>query len=154
MSATKSTSAVNWPRRLNRLLIGVGVVAFGLIIGDRLMSVFKSDQAAMIPQTTSIDRASSGSAEVAAGLEAPAANDTGTLIERDATAGRDSDFGSQLIFVSLSEPKYIVTADRQRYYVGSSIDEDTVLADVTDNQVIIDRKGALTAVDLHRSQDQ
>ncbi|MFK7889590.1 MAG: hypothetical protein AB8B63_02150 [Granulosicoccus sp.] len=154
MSARKSKSDINWPRRLNRLLIGVGVVAFGLIIGDRLMSIFKSEQATMIPETTSIDRASSGSAEVASGLEAPPANDSGTLIERDATADRDNEFGSQLIFVSLSEPKYIVTADRQRYYVGSSIDEDTVLADVTDNQVIIDRKGELTAVDLHSSQDQ
>lgn len=154
MSAGNSKSGANWPRRLNLLLIGVGVIVFGLIIGDRLMSVFKREQATAI-QTTSIDRVSSGSAEIVARPEIPGANDdSGTPIERDADIDTHSEFRSQLVFVSLSEPKYVVTADRQRYYIGSTVGEDTVLADVTGEQLILDRDGTLTAVELQDSSNR
>ena len=57
-------------------------------------------------------------------------------------------FGSPLVFVSASEPLYVITEDDRRFDLGSAIDEQTTLAGVTGQNVILDKDGNLLVVDL------
>ncbi len=59
-------------------------------------------------------------------------------------------FGSRVVFVSASEPVYVVTEDDRRFNVGSEIDAQTktTLAGVTAQQLTLEHSGALTVVNL------
>lgn len=140
----------NWPRRLNRILIGVGVIAFGLIIADRLVSMYKTEGSSKASVAavdtsdnlvvTSVEKEETDSALVVG---------EATPIERDdEIQDLQSEFGSRLLFVSMVEPKYIITADEKRFDIGSLIDEQTTLTGITDSQVILEKAGNLLAYDL------
>ncbi len=50
----EETTTGSWPLKLNKALIAIGVIAFGLIVTDRLLEAFRADDA---PVVTSIDGA-------------------------------------------------------------------------------------------------
>jgi hypothetical protein len=140
----------SWPRRLNRLLIAIGVIAFGLIIADRIISIYKTEE------TESAQLASGESNEAVQTTDEPV-EEVGALvvgeatpIERDVELVTDihSQFGSRLMFVSIADPKYLVTEDNRRFEVGTLIDDQTILASITEDQVIVERNGEFTALDL------
>jgi len=138
-----------WPRKLNRILLGVGALAFGLIIADRLVDMFQADDLpdlvelapAMPDQHTDESVLPSTSPElVSSETEAEPAYEEPLNIE--------GVFGSRLVFVSASKPFYVVTEDERRIDVGSNIDDSTVLAGVTGQRVILEREGNLVALGL------
>ena len=53
-----------------------------------------------------------------------------------------------MVFVSASEPVYVVTEDERRFGIGSEIDAQTILAGVTSQQLILEHAGALTVISL------
>lgn len=140
----------NWPRRLNRILIGVGVVAFGLIIADRLVSMYKTEDSSSssIAVLESSQNADDAAVEEIKSDTAITIGDA-TPIERDEEVGDlQSEFGSRLLFVSVADPKYIITLDERRFDIGSSIDEQTTLVGITDNQITLEKAGNLETYDL------
>ena len=52
-AANEASSNAVWPSKLNVVLIGIGALAFGLIIVDRLISMFDVDD---LPDTVEIER--------------------------------------------------------------------------------------------------
>jgi len=144
-----------WPRKLNKALIGFGVIAFGLIIADRIVSIFIDERN---PEPVAIERTDnpgdtrrepdaglSASVEDTAATEAQAEPSTDS---EDTRLGLEEVFGRPLVFVSASEPLYVLTDDNQRFEVGSSIDEQTTLAGITGQRVILERSGELLVIDL------
>jgi len=62
-----------WPRKLNKVLLGIGVVAFGLIITDRVIDMFQVDD---LPE----------SAQVRQSL--PVSDDTTSVVQQKRAANR------------------------------------------------------------------
>lgn len=146
----RPASRESWPRRLNRLLIAIGVIAFGLIIADRIISIYKTEDTET-PQlaTTESDEPVPSSDETVEEVGTLVVGEA-TPIERDTEAVTDihSQFGSRLMFVSLSDPKFLVTENNRRFEVGTLIDDETTLASITAEQVIVEKNGEFTALDL------
>ena len=160
-----------WPQKMNKGLIAIGVIAFGLIITDRIIEMFSADDppavqaevertqpaeavSAIVQNTGTESDAALGdvtqasiavSEPVAAvSAETPATSDAQT----EPTFDLQNIFGSRVVFVSASEPVYVVTEDDRRYDVGSEIDSQTTLAGVTAQQLILERAGDLTVISL------
>lgn len=165
-----------WPRKLNILLIGIGLVAFGLIIVDRLVNMMSVDDLA---ENVGIDQPASDQDIVAtqsADVIEPVADPLAAVNENSSSIASESSedvvsinvndaqgeaadgadpvpdmeavFGGQLVFVSASEPLYVVTEDERRIDVGGNIDAQTTLSGLTNEQIIIDKAGDLIAIDL------
>lgn len=93
--------------------------------------------------------------EVAALEEAVAADaqDQPESIENEADAlqmslALEDVFDTGLIFVSASEPKYIITGDARRLDLGDEVDEQTLLAGITNENVILERRGNFIVIGL------
>ncbi len=166
----------SWPRRLNKVLIGVGVIAFGLIITDRLVNMFQADDLPEVTQITRLENAPEVVQELeepvvsAVDTAAPAGSDNDSVpvvevatedvvaseddvvavetSEDDDVIDIDSVFGSRLVFVSASQPQYVITEDERRIDLGDRIDEQTILAGITNRGVVFDRNGDLKPVAL------
>lgn len=151
-SVNDAESDAGWPRKLNKALIGVGIIAFGLIITDRLVNMFQADDLPDVAEVQRTQDASSAVQEPEAQTTSALADTAGTdapssLQEQEAVAIEDI-FGSPVVFVSLSEPSYVITEDERRIDIGGQIDEQTTLAGITSQQVIFERDGNLEAVTL------
>lgn len=144
-----------WPRKLNKLLIGIGVLAFGFIIADRLVNMFEADD---LP--TVVDAEPSGSTSHVAltqtGESAVLAPNGDQLQELSSTEKEiatdtlsiDDVFGGPLVFVSASEPAYVITENDVRIDVGAQLGGDIRLAGVTGDRVILDKAGDLLSISL------
>ena len=191
-----------WPQKLNKALIAIGIIAFGLIITDRVIEMFSADDAPAVQAevqrtdtievkqpsvvteltqdassdsvatvTASHDAATAAVSEQAAVqnpepesvtvAEAPAQNDAtpsvaddevvvadGAVTREETATNLEEVFGSRVVFVSASEPVYVVTEDDRRFEVGSEIDPQTTLAGVTAKQLILEHAGDLTVISL------
>jgi len=167
-----------WPQKLNKALIAIGVIAFGLIITDRIIEMFSADDAPTVQAEVKrvepvaavsavaqniIEPASNALPAVATQMVAEAVSEPVVSAAVDAT--RDESlatstaqtepavelqeiFGSRVVFVSASEPVYVVTEDDRRFHVGSEIDAQTTLAGVTAKQLILEQAGDLTIISL------
>ena len=180
--ANNANSEEVWPRKLNKIIIGVGVLAFGLIIGDRLISVFKVDD---IPeadsgdivrsvdtqpvdgsQTDSIesDAVSIAAVSVSESEVVPADNaaDISDVSDDEAIPNErveqelniEDVFGGQLMFVSSAAPMYVITEHERRIDVGEQIDEQTILSGLTTDQLILERGGNLIPISLPEPTSQ
>ncbi len=162
MSTNKQISEPNeppgeiWPRKLNKLLIGVGVLAFGLIIADRLTSMFEADDlpaVADVEQSDEMSNAALSTADDSTAVElkgegvSSLSGDENELIVEDPLS-IDAVFGSPLVFVSASEPVYVITEDNVRIDLGGALSDDITLAGVTGDKVILDNAGALMSISL------
>ena len=161
-----------WPQKMNKGLIAIGVIAFGLIITDRIIEMFSADDPpavqAEVERTQPAEAVSAivqntGTAESDAALsdvtqasiavsEPVAAVSAETLATSDAQTEPTFDlqniFGSRVVFVSASEPVYVVTEDDRRFGVGSEIDSQTTLVGVTAQQLILKHAGDKTVISL------
>lgn len=162
-----------WPQKLNKALIAIGVIAFGLIVTDRIIEMFSADDpppavraevertpaaelASVVVQDTGVTEIDenilpAGATQNSTTVSEPSGN-SDTVAVSDAQAGSSVDlheiFGSRVVFVSASEPVYVVTEDDRRFDVGSEIDAQTTLAGVTAQQVILELAGDLTVISL------
>lgn len=153
---TEETTAGVWPRKLNRLLIGVGILAFGFIIADRLVSMFaaeelpsvvdvevdieqsdKPDSASLVSTDSSLEEPNLDAASASSDAETDSYTDTLDI---------DTVFGSPVVFVSASEPAYIITENNLRIDVGTVLGEDMTLAGVTGDKLILDKDGDLLSI--------
>lgn len=144
-SDSEVTSNDVWPRKLNKLIIGVGVIAFGLIIADRLLNAFQENDA---PAAVAIERNDDISPVALGEL-----NEQGDIIVDVAPVVKEAlnletVFGGRLVFVSASEPLYVLTDEDKRFDVGGSIDDETTLAGITGQRVILERQGELLVLNL------
>lgn len=148
-SDQKTTTAL-WPGKLNKLLIGVGVVAFGLIIADRLMNMFQADD---LPDTAAIEKivetpAAAMPADENQAASEVTADEPGLRPEPDQLRDLAEVFGSRVVFVSASEPLYVLTEDDRRIDVGDQLDAGTTLAGVSIEQIVLEKDGVLLAIGL------
>jgi len=140
----QSVTRDTWPRKLNKVLIGGGVLVFGLIIADRLLDTFRADDMPdMVDVVQEVD-----TAELAAAEPIVVVDEAPESVDVDVTLDMEAVFGGRLVFVSASEPLYVVTEDDRRIEVGDSIDDDTLLAGITGQGVIVDKSGDLLVIRL------
>ena len=140
----RKATTESWPLKLNKVLIAIGVIAFGLIVTDRLLEAFRADDA---PAVASIDgTAANGSDETAAQLLSEA--DKIQPNERESLIELQNLIGSRVVFVSTTEPGYVVTEDERRITVGEAVDDATTLAGVTTHQVILEKSDGLKVINL------
>ena len=134
----------SWPLTLNKALIAIGVIAFGLIVTDRLLEAFRADDA---PVVASIDKiAVSGTDETAAQvLSEP---DRIQPDERASLEELQDLIGTRVVFVSTTDPGYFVTEDERRIAVGEEVADATRLVGVTTHQLILEQSGDLRIVNL------
>lgn len=140
----KTGSAESWPFKLNKALIAIGVIAFGLIVTDRLLEAFRADDA---PAVASVDSDTlHGTDETAA----PGLSEADQILpeDRESLVALQKMFGSRVVFVSATEPGYIVTEDERRIAVGDAVDDAARLAGVTTHQLILDKGGDLMVFNL------
>ncbi len=134
----------SWPLKLNKALIAIGVIAFGLIVTDRLLEAFRADDA---PDVASVEGAPvDGTAETAVNLLAEA--DKIQPGERKSLEELQNLIGARIVFVSTTDPGYLVTEDEQRFAVGDPVADATTLAGVTTHQVILEKSGKLKVFSL------
>lgn len=139
----KATSE-SWPLKFNKVLIAIGVIAFGLIVTDRLLEAFRADDA---PAVASIDGTTvNGSGETAAKL--PSESGKIQPDERKLLVELQDLIGSRVVFVSTTEPGYVVTEDERRIAVGEAVDDTTTLTGVTTHQVIFEKSDGLRVIPL------
>ena len=125
----KKAVSESWPLKLNKALIAIGVIAFGLIVTDRLLEAFRADDA---PATAGIS------------AETPDENTDQVVVEinpsdRESLAELQSLIGSRVVFVSATGSGYVVTEDDRRISVGDAVNEDIILSKVTTHQVILEK---------------
>ncbi|MGQ7846499.1 hypothetical protein ACUNV4_18605 [Granulosicoccus sp. 3-233] len=144
---------------MNRILIVLGVLAFGLIVTDRVMEAFKADdlpedlasEEAMPEGTGGQQTASSALTEETADTVGNIDNailDALPMPETEALVTLENLFGSPVVLVSAAEPSYVVTADERRFDVGGVVDDTTTLAGVTSHQLIFEQTGDLLVISL------
>jgi hypothetical protein len=135
------TTSDAWPLKLNKALIVIGVIAFGLIVTDRLLEAFKADDAPA--KVTSIDDSGAGTDQSASASQGAVVADQTLPVDRESLTELKNLFGSRVVFVSVTEPGYIVTEDERRIAVGEAVDDATTLAGVTTHQLILEKSGDL-----------
>ncbi len=140
------------PRKLNRILIALAVVAFGLIVTDRVMEAFQADD---VPEELAVEDSSADTADSQTLAEdaSELTPDTGSALldhlpEAEALVTLENLFGSPVVLVSASKPSYVITADERRFDVGSVVDDATTLAGVTSHQLIFEQAGDLMVISL------
>ncbi len=144
------------PRKLNKVLILLGVLAFGLIVTDRVMEAFQADD---MPEDVAVSEPElSGAEGQSADSQALTGDAVGNgqnalleqlpVLEAEALVTLENLFGSPVVMVSASEPSYVVTADERRFEVGGVVDETTTLAGVTSHQLIFEQTGDLLVISL------
>ncbi len=134
----------SWPLKLNKALIAIGVIAFGLIVTDRLLEAFRADDA---PAVASIDGTAVNGTEESV-TKALTEAEKIQLDERNSLVELQNLIGSRVVFVSATEPGYVVTEDERRIVVGDAIADATTLAVVTTHQIILEKGGDLKIFNL------
>ncbi len=66
----------------------------------------------------------------------------------------ESVFGSAVVIVSATKPAYVVTADESRFIVGSTLQGDQVLSEISTAKLIISDAGKSTVYELPDSSAQ
>jgi len=152
------------PRKLNKLLIGLGLVAFGLVVTDRVMEAFRAGD---LPDETVVSESllkgvagdnatdetlanANGDTQAGAVLvdKQDAPLDSMPMSEGEALVTLENLFGSPVVLVSAAEPSYVVTQNETRFDVGSVVDNSTTLAGVTSHQLIFEQAGDLLVISL------
>ena len=145
----------NSPRKFNKTLILVGVVACGLIVTDRWLEANRVDdnpeeEASLQMSAEMADEVASseaGGGSVVAGQEGSEGADK-------KLTSLDSIFGSRVVFVSASEPAFLVTEDETRYEVGGVIDEHTILTGITAHELTLEQASDNVVIKLPKLAKQ
>lgn len=147
-----------WPRALNWVLIGIGVLAFGLIIADRLDSVLKVDDTPEIAENQNAEsRSMAAPTEQAVAVTQSQAEDVVTApaeTNEEPVPNLHDVFGSRVVFVSASEQAYVVTENNERFEVGSELSTGLKFAGATERQIILDDNGDFITIGLPEPSNQ
>ncbi len=136
----------SWLDKVSKPLIIVSVLAFGLVIVDRVENMRRADD---LPEVVEIDRNAVEGAEVnELALASESADDVGNSVSTDDVSEIEALFGSRLVFVSESTNPYLVTADDRRIAIGDAVDDQSTLAEISQGRVIVDRSGDLLTFEL------
>ncbi len=153
-NAEQQPQPETWPRKLNKALIAVGIIAFGLVVTDRVLEAFRADtpatDQATLQSKTAEDLADVSGATLAKPeiLNAAPASTEGAADGQEKLVELESLLGSKVVFVSAAEPAYLITANEKRYEIGSAVDEQTTLAGVTTQQIFFEQAGDLIVISL------
>lgn len=154
-NAEQQPQPESWPRKLNKALIAVGIIAFGLVVTDRVLEAFRADTPAVdlatlqpLPAEELADVSSTALVKPEALPETASASIDGTGDGQEKLVELESLLGSKVVFVSAAEPGYLITANEKRYEVGSAVDEQTTLAGVTTQQIFFEQAGDLIVISL------
>lgn len=147
-TTTSEPESNSWPRKLNKALIVFGVIVFGLIVTDRLLEAFRADDepASIAGFQVPIERDEESGLGDEDELAEPSSVQPQEL--RQSLIELESVFGSRIVFVSASEPAFVVTEDERRFEVGSAIDEDTTLAGIMAHRLILGQADDMIVVSL------
>ncbi len=142
----------SWLDKVSKPLIIVSVLAFGLVIVDRVENMRRADDLPDLPdlpEVVEIDRNAVEGAEVnELALASESADDVGNSVSTDEVSEIEALFGSRLVFVSESTNPYLVTADDRRIAIGDAVDDQSTLAEISQGRVIVDRSGDLLTFEL------
>lgn len=112
---------------LNRFFIGIIVIAIIIFLVGKMVKAFNGgDDVAMTEAPTGVEQ-------------------TLVLISKDSnTFGRfrrfselETLFGNKVVFVSASEPAYLMTGDKQRFEVGEVPGTNVELTSITSTQIVL-----------------
>ncbi|ASJ76592.1 hypothetical protein [Granulosicoccus antarcticus] len=152
-SDRQKSSSEAWPLKLNRALIALGVIAFGLIVTDRLLEAFRAGDTP--DDVAQIEGSQVAETEQAVIVPVVVDQPEAPQIRTESLQELQKLLGSRLVFVSAttsaaaigtaaaSVPGYVVTEDERRVAVGEVVEGDITLAEVTTHQVILDNDGEL-----------
>lgn len=142
----------SWLDKVSKPLIIVGVLAFGLIISDRVVNMLKVGVQPDLPDVVEIGRDAGQVAGAELSGEPVSSGESIAEVDNSAIERDQPDieelFGARLVLVSESEDPYVVTADDRRIAVGDEVDDQTTLAGVSRGRVIVDRSGDLITLEL------
>ena len=126
----------------NRFLIGVGVLALGFFIAGNGLQIFKGDHVAA---TTEAGSKSQLSEEQKLKL-LPAGSGPFENIRN--FSDLETLFGGKVVFVSASEPTYLMTADGLRFEIGEIPGTDIELSSISTTQLTLRQAKELMVLTL------
>jgi hypothetical protein len=124
----RSSIARPWMMILNRFVIGIGVLAFVFFTAGKVLQLFKGG-----------DDTAKRESQVSVGQ-------TLVLISKDSDSFRkiqnysdlETIFGDKVVFVSASEPAYVMTTGEWRFEVGDIPGTDVELSSITSTQLVLE----------------
>lgn len=150
-------------KRLQWFMLALGVIAFAVIVTDRVREAFQADEPPEAqstvaeqdePMTASPTQSAASEQQVT--VVDTTMDDSVTTLSPGSLALPDAEalvtlenlFGSPVVLVSAAEPSYVMTADEKRFDVGGVIDDETTLAGITGHQLIFEQSGDLMVISL------
>lgn len=128
--AQRSSPARSWPMIFNRFFIGIGVLVLVFFATGKALQFFKGDDEAVTAESLN---------------KFPVSDEqTLVLISKDSnTFGKirnfsdlETLFGEQVVFVSASEPAFLMTEDDRRFEIGNIPGTDVELSSITSTQLV------------------
>jgi hypothetical protein len=142
INTQRSTLPRSQPRTLHRFLIGIGVLALCFFIIAKALQAFKGGDS--VASTESVDE-SQVSVEQTLVL---ISKDTNTFNNIRNFSDLEILFGEKIIFISASEPPYLITADERRYEVGDIPGTDIKLSSISSTQLVLKQAEELLVLTL------
>lgn len=127
-----------WTMTLNRFVIGIGVLALVFFMMGKALQLFKGGD-------------DTAKRELQVGVE-----QTLVLISKDSDSfrkiqnysGLDTLFGDEVVFVSASEPAYVMTTGERRFEIGDIPGMDVELSSITSTQLVLKQAGEILVFTL------
>jgi len=138
--ATNETNARSTGmRKSSLLLIGTGVIVFGLIIGDRVLDMVRVDD---LPDAAT-DSARLSSVQVSTAVEDEQPLNVSDAAE-NAVSGTNAADDNDTVAATIAEVSDVEIATD----LGDNVDEDTILTGLTGESVIVNKNGELVVLQL------
>ncbi|MDB4224106.1 hypothetical protein N9850_10075 [Granulosicoccus sp.] len=123
----RSSAAESWLMIFNRFVIGIGVLAIVFFATGKALQLFKGGD-------DTVTREAQVSVE-----------QTLVLISKDSDSFRkiqsysdlETLFGDEVVFVSASEPAYVMTTGERRFEIGDIPGTDVELSSITSTQLVL-----------------
>lgn len=128
----RSASPRPWPKILNRFFIGIGVLAVCLFFAGKAFEAFKGEERVASQSSSESD----GGDEKTLVLISKEADASGKL--RDFSE-LETHFGNKIVFVSASEPAFLMTDDERRFEVGAIDGTDLVITNISSTRLVLRR---------------
>jgi hypothetical protein len=138
----RSSLTRSWPLIINRFIVGIGVLVLGFFITGKALQVLKGDDGAV---TTESLNESLVSVEQTLIL---ISKDSKTFGEVRNFSDLETVFGNKVVFVSASEPAYLMTDDERRFEIGDFPGTDVELSSISSTQLVLKQADELIVFTL------
>lgn len=130
-----SSLTKSWPTLLNRFFIGVGVLALVVFVIGKAFQEFRIYDDTF--EAVSIDDSESlkGGEKKLILLS----KDSSLFDDGQNFSDLESVFGSKVVFVSATDPAYVMTNDMRRYEVGGFPRSDIELSSISSTKLVLKR---------------